>query len=350
MENKDESVFLSRLDKYPNKAYTADQSAIMEGFQYFKTSTYRCKPGAIQSRPKKLIREQGLKESIRLGRHVAGVFPSILRNIKLNFKSMEAYLQALEKNSALPHSPELLSRTYPNRDIWNDLIDYAWNTHKVIVGFTEISNEYIFKGKAIPFKYALVFAQEMKKDRIEMAPKLDAGMEVVNTYNTLGIATNDIVKWLEKKYKIVGMANHPLGGLVDFAPLAEKSGLGLIGRHGMVITKEFGPRCRISPIFIDDKLFDFTDTHAHDWIRAFCSKCGTCVRSCPEKAIYPEPVEVETSRSNAINPRFESYDRDKCFESFASTMGCGICISKCPFSRNPQTYDKMRVKYEDRAI
>ncbi|MTI69684.1 MAG: epoxyqueuosine reductase [Firmicutes bacterium] len=345
MNSKEEKKFLTRLKKFPEKICKASDTAVMEGFEYFTTSEYKKKSGAIKNRAKKMFANQGLKGGIRLATHMAKRMPSMLNNIKKNYKDMDDYLCSLENGKEIPHTSEKVVKTFPNKGIWNDLLQYSWNKHKVIVGFTKVPEEYIFEGKAIPFQYALVFAQKMKKEPIEKAPELDAGMEVMNTYNSLGIATNDIIKWLKTKYEIMGMANHPLGGLVDFVPLAEKAGLGLIGRHGMVITKEFGPRCRISPIFIDKKIFEPTDTIEHEWIREFCNKCGNCARSCPVEAIYKKPKFVQISHSENTKDRYESYDREKCFVSFSATMGCAVCISVCPFSRNPKTYDKMKTKY-----
>ncbi len=345
MNTKVENQFLRRLKAYPNRCFKAYDGAIIEGFEYFKTNAYKSKPDAVKSRPLKLIKEQPIRACFRLGKHLIKVFPSILRNIKLNYKAMDPYLDSLEKGDGVDFTPTAQYASFPNEDIWQALVEYAWSTHKVIVGFTEVPRALIFKGKAIPFKYALVFAQEMKKAPIEKAPELDAGMEVVNTYNSLGIATNDIVKWLRENYGIIGMANHPLGGLVDYAPLAEKAGLGVIGRHGMVITQAFGPRCRISPIFIGEKIFEFTDTSEHDWIHSFCSKCGSCVKSCPNKAIYNSPIALRTASGENDKVRYESYDKERCFTSFASTMGCGVCIRVCPFSKNPEIYHKMKTKY-----
>ncbi|MBM7614149.1 4Fe-4S double cluster binding domain-containing protein [Alkaliphilus hydrothermalis] len=345
MKSKEETKFLARLKNFEKEIFWGTENAVIEGFEYFETNEYKQKTGAVQNRAKRLFTNKGFKGCIRLATHMAKRMPSMQRNIKKNYRDMEQYLDALEKGIDTPRTCENVVKAFPNKSIWNDLLQYSWNKHKVIVGFTKVPVEYIFKGKAIPFQYALVFAQEMKKEAIEKAPQLDAGMEVVNVYNSLGIATNDIAEWLKTKYKIIGMANHPLGGLVDFVPLAEKSGLGLIGRNGMLITKKFGPRCRISPIFIDEKLFEFTDTTEHEWIRDFCNRCGSCARSCPVECIYKKPKFVQASSSENTKDRYESYDREKCFLSFSATMGCAICISVCPFSKDPKIYDKMKSKY-----
>lgn len=184
----------------------------------------------------------------------------------------------------------------------------------------------------------------MDKEAIEKSPQLDAGMEVMKVYNTLGIATNDIAKWLRTTFQITCMANHPLGGLVDTVPLAAKAGLGTIGHNGLLITKEFGPRCRISPIFVNDPIVNITDTTQHEWIHDFCKQCHNCQRQCLTQAIYDAPQLSKIYTTAELPHRFESYDRDQCYISFSENMGCGICISACPFSKNPEIYDTLKKK------
>lgn len=336
-----EKKFIGRLKQHPSHAVLPNTHAVMEGFEYFTTDIYKRKPGAIQSRPKAMIQSQPPKALLRLLRNAIKLMPSLLKNIKKNFKDMEPFLQLLESDQQMQTTPQSIQESYPNSELWQDLQTYAWQNHKTIVGFTELPEEYVFTGKAVPFRYALLFIQEMQKEPIEQAPNMDAGIEVMRVYNSLGIATNDIADWLRKEHQITCMANHPLGGLVDSVPLAAQAGLGEIGRHGMLITKEFGPRCRISPIFIDTKLFSFTDSNAHHWIQDFCKTCGRCVKACPMQAIYQEPHLVKEFHNPTLRDRYENYDREQCFVSFSKTMGCGICIKECPFSKNPVIYKKL---------
>ena len=100
-------------------------------------------------------------------------------------------------------------------------------------------------------------------------------------YNTLGLAVNDIARWLRDKHDIRCQSNHPLGGLVNIPPLAGKAGLGWRGHDGMLITPQFGQRQRIAPIFLQDKLFEFTDNNDHTWIEEYCKSCRRCEKVCP---------------------------------------------------------------------
>jgi len=67
-------------------------------------------------------------------------------------------------------------------------------------------------------------------------------------------------------------------------PIAEDAGLGTIGRIGLLITPELGPRVRLSvvttdlPIIIDKKKKDNS-------VIEFCTKCKKCAEVCPTEAI-----------------------------------------------------------------
>ena len=48
-------------------------------------------------------------------------------------------------------------------------------------------------------------------------------------YNSLGLAVNDIARWLRNKHDIRCQSNHPLGGLVNTPPFSRKGRVGLAG-------------------------------------------------------------------------------------------------------------------------
>lgn len=165
--------------------------------------------------------------------------------------------------------------------------------------------------------------------------------EVMKVYGTLGFAVNDIANWLRNTYKIDCHSNHPLGGLVNTVPLAEKAGMGYFGHNGLLITKEFGQRQRIAPIFIDSEIFPYTDSNEHQWIAEFCKTCRKCERNCPTGAIL-ETKKEKDQVLEGIGRRVTSIDKEKCFPYFAKTMGCGVCIKSCPFSQGGDTYERLK--------
>lgn len=259
------------------------------------------------------------------------------------FTDLKEYLTELEYDGKIANSFNLVD-TYPNQDVWNNLQRYAIDKWKATVGFTELPRQLVFKGKGVLFKYALVFIQEMDKSKIDLAPAIDAGAEVQRVYNSLGHAVNDIARYLRVNFKIKCQSNHPLGGLVNTNPLAGKAGLGWQGHDGLLITPEYGQRNRIAPIFIESKIFEYTDNDEHKWIEKFCASCKKCMKKCPVKAIYEEKVPT-IENIPGIGRTRTCIDRTKCFPQFMKTLGCSICIKTCPFSQGIDAYNKIKVAY-----
>jgi epoxyqueuosine reductase QueG len=107
--------------------------------------------------------------------------------------------------------------------------------------------------------------------------------------------------------------------------------------QGCLITPEFGPRQRLAPIFIEGKIFEYTDNNEHDWIENYCKKCRNCQKNCPTEAIYDERT-ISIKEIPGIGATKTCINRDKCFPYFSKTLGCSICIKVCPFSNGPKTY------------
>ncbi len=117
-------------------------------------------------------------------------------------------------------------------------------------------------------------------------------------------------------------------------PQAVKAGLGEYGRHNMLITKEFGPRVRISKIFTDLPL-------AHDapqpfGVAEFCHICRRCAEACPVKAIsFESPSVAGRNRSSSTGVVKWTTDCEKCFGYWAKMRtDCAICLRVCPFNRD----------------
>lgn len=338
-----EKQHIIRAQRFPDQVLMPDFTSVQEQFEYLRGPEFKIWLKRTGEKRHKALFSNGISGFIKLVRAFGRNIRGIVNNRRKNFEDVEEYLSTLEQTGKLPQVSDGLLGSFPNTELWADLKSYAWEKHRLLVGFTELPGQYIFAGKVVLFRYALVFIQEMRKEPIELAPRVDAGVEVITVYNSLGQATNDVADWLRKNHKVVCMANHPLGGIVDTTPLAEKAGLGAIGHSGLLITPEFGPRCRISPIFISDKLFEFTDNNKHDWVSAFCATCHRCEKSCPMDAILTE--KKVTARYNGnFKDRTETIDRERCFLYFSRTMGCALCIKNCPFSKDPRDYQKRKEK------
>jgi epoxyqueuosine reductase QueG len=106
---------------------------------------------------------------------------------------------------------------------------------------------------------------------------------------------------------------------------ATRAGLGWIGCHCQLVTREFGPWVRLGTCFTDMEL-----PCARPIERNFCGNCTSCVEACPAKALkgnvwYPGI------------PRDELLDVDACdkwkkehYFQYHKGHNCGICAAVCP--------------------
>jgi ferredoxin len=331
-----EFEFLEWGDEHPEYVFPARKDALQEGFEYFMNEYPHMKP------PDGFTADTASSTQIMNVRKIPKMkmpgMLKIVRNLQKGMReSWDDVWPYLENMEPAPFEPK--------PGLWEELQKYVkkeWDD--VLIGFTELPQEMIFKGKYTLFRYAVVVCQEMKKDKIDHAPEFEAGKEVMRVYGSLGLVVNDIARWLRKK-GVRSHSNHPLGGIINTPSLAGKAGMGWIGRNGMLITPEYGPRQRIAPVFIEHKYFEFTDNRDHDWIEEYCTMCERCRKECPGEAIYPKSV-VRFDNVLGIDTMRTCIDRDKCFPFFSETIGCSICVKVCPFSKAGDTYERLKAVVE----
>ncbi len=206
--------------------------------------------------------------------------------------------------------------------------DMAKSLGIAAIGYTAVSQEAIFKDRAVLYRYAIVLTMEMDKAAVDSAPSPTAQREGIETYDRLGKITSDLTEYLRNQ-GFAAHAGHPANGVVLYPKLAQKAGLGRKGRHGLIITPEFGPRARLAAIFTSIENLPLTDSEELAWIENFCAKCGNCIKSCPEKAILEKPLLREGGTVTHIM-------KDKC-------IGCTVCMKACSFNRRGYEHIKKAV-------
>jgi epoxyqueuosine reductase len=177
----------------------------------------------------------------------------------------------------------------------------------------------------------IVLANQMDHDTIKTVPSALSGAATGQGYS------KDIIAVLSLTQYIRNLGYRAVASLNDTAlsiPLAIQAGLGEYGRHGLLITPEFGPRVRIAKIFTDLPLQP--DEPIHFGVQEFCGVCRRCSSACPPKAIPDgEPSAEAYSVSNLVGVKKWTVNAEKCFK-FWTNQGtdCSICIRICPYNKD----------------
>jgi len=100
---------------------------------------------------------------------------------------------------------------------------------------------------------------------------------------------------------------------------AVNAGLGWLGRHGLVVTEEFGAQIRWATILTDMELPTGTP------IDGDCGSCMRCVEACPVEAIGISFCDVRSC-----------YEQLKEYSKIPGVgqLICGICIKACSSEHN----------------
>ncbi len=140
----------------------------------------------------------------------------------------------------------------------------------------------------------------------------------------------------ETKGKAKGKIYCDTGPLLEKA-IAERAGLGWIGKNGLLITKEFGSWVFLGEIILDVELRK--DTQAKN----LCSDCNLCIKSCPSGAIIA-PGIIDASRCFSY---LTIENRKKIPFKLRNVLGsrvfgCDACQEVCPFNNNvPETEEPL---------
>lgn len=137
---------------------------------------------------------------------------------------------------------------------------------------------------------------------------------------------------------------------VDSAPVldkawAKRSGLGWVGKHSNLLTKQVGSFYFIAELIIDLDLAYDTPVTDH------CGSCTACIDACPTQAIV-EPYVVDGSKciSYFTIELKESIPSDfkNTFDDWA--FGCDVCQDVCPWNKFSKAHKEPLFQPDERLL
>jgi len=177
----------------------------------------------------------------------------------------------------------------------------------------------------------IVIGQSMDSELLDTAPSALSGAATGMGYSQDALVLLTLSQFIRNLgYRAVPSMNDSALAI----PYAIQAGLGEYGKHGLVITPEFGSSVRFGKIFTDIPLLP--DKPIRFGVQEMCQICKACSKACPSKAIPDtNPSPVTFNRSNVSGITKWTIDGEACFSYWAKiNTDCAVCIRVCPFTRD----------------
>ena len=178
----------------------------------------------------------------------------------------------------------------------------------------------------VAHEYVIVLATEMAFDLVQTSPHTAGTIETARNYAKGASVSIRLAQYIAN-LGYTATAEHLRYYQSLLVPMAVDAGMGELGRHGYLITKELGPRLRLAGVTTDMPLV--ADKPVDIGVRDFCTICKKCVDCCPSGSIPGGDMEeVNGSLRWKLNP-------ETCHDYWAKVgTDCNICMRVCPWSHD----------------
>jgi reductive dehalogenase len=174
-------------------------------------------------------------------------------------------------------------------------------------------------------EYAIAFTVEMDHEQMMFAPYAPTLKESATQYLNSAKISIQIAQHIRSLgYEARA---HIDGNYKVVAPLvARDAGLGELGRMGLLMTPEIGPRVRIGVVTTNMPI-ELSKYQEDNSMLEFCLLCKKCAHNCPGNAISKDkPIEIDGNYRWQIN-------QEACFNLWSMVgTDCGKCVIVCPYS------------------
>ncbi len=116
-----------------------------------------------------------------------------------------------------------------------------------------------------------------------------------------------------------------LQGIFSHKYAATLSGLGSVGKSGLFISADNGPRVRLGTILTDCAFPDKPQIQSCP-----CGDCRLCAKSCPAMAITGQEWDPQIGRDYILDAQACSQYMKQKFQHIGRGSVCGICMQVCP--------------------
>lgn len=212
---------------------------------------------------------------------------------------------------------------------WTGIVkDFALANESDLVGITSVEPAYVYAGYKIKQPWVITIGVAMDYGELSQAPPSfanpAAAVVVAKEYNRAARACRVLANYILAQGYYAKAYQGPYASALNMIPAAIASGFGELGKHGSIINRTFGSSFRLSAVTTDMPLeADRPDDFGVD---DYCMRCKACSNACPPGAIADEKQLVRGDQKWYV-------DFDKCIPYFGETLGCAICLAKCPWSR-----------------
>ena len=229
--------------------------------------------------------------------------------------------------------PELVAvaetrRDAPAKELSDEVKAFALAHEADAVGIAAMDPLYVFEGYTIEEPWVIVLALAHNYERLKEVPSDETNgvgvTDVGDQYARGTRASYGLANWIRSQGYNAKPYPGPSADALLLIPPAIASGLGELGKHGSLISRQFGSGVRLAGVTTDMPLVaSVPDEFGAD---EFCATCQVCTRACPPGAIGAEKQMVRGVERWYV-------DFDRCIPYFAEAASCGICIAECPWTR-----------------
>jgi epoxyqueuosine reductase len=163
-------------------------------------------------------------------------------------------------------------------------------------------------------------------------------------HDVVGGRLKSLLAWIKEQWpEAEGKACVDIQPMMDKA-WAARAGLGWIGKHTNLITRDYG-----SWVFLGELLLNLELEADSETIEDHCGTCTLCIEACPTGAIT-EPYVVDSNKCISyatIELRAPELPPDVAANLDGWLYGCDVCQDVCPWNRFEKETDEPRFQPRD---